>query len=121
MPRQLQARLQLQGQTARKPVYFSQEGDNVIFWPMQGDGTIVLGRYYKRFASIVTQGLAGNTSFARWPELWLYAALTEASPYIGEVTRVQQWEVRYESCKKHIRTDELKRLHGGSKLITRVA
>jgi hypothetical protein len=118
---QIQTRLQLQGQTARKPIFYSQQDDTVVFWPMQGDGTVILGRYYRQFGSIVTQGLQGNTFFARWPELWLYAALTEASPYIGEVTRLPIWEQRYQQCANDIRDTERRRRTGGSKLVTRVA
>lgn len=118
---QLQARLQIEQQVSSKPVWYSFEGDNLIFYPTQADGTVILGRYYKRFCSIVTEGLTGNTYFERYPDLWLYAALMESAPFIGEVTRLPQWQQTYLSIAEAAGEYETRRYTRGSKLQTRVA
>jgi len=118
---QLQEKLQIHGTSARKPYYYTFEGDNLIFYPMQGDGTTISGRYYKRFCSIVTEGLSGNTYFNRFPDLWIYASLLECGPYIGEATRMPIWEQKYQETVAAVASYERRRFTRGSKLSIRVS
>jgi hypothetical protein len=118
---QLQEKLQIHGTSSRKANYYTFEGDNIIFYPPQADGTVITGRYYKRFCSIVTEGLAGNTYFARFPDLWIYAALLESAPFIGEATRMPVWQERYQEIVMSIMKFERRRYTQGSKLSIRVS
>ena len=118
---QIQGRLQLAPTTRSKTDFYSTEGDNLIFWPSLADGSVVSGRYWKSYCSIVTEGLSGNNFFARYPELWIYAALAESGPYIGEVSRLPEWKQRYVELVEDVREFEELRMRGGSKLATRVA
>jgi hypothetical protein len=118
---QLQGRLQLCPTTRNKTAFYSFESDNLIFYPSLADGTLISGRYWKYFCSIVTEGLSGNSFFARYPELFLYAALAESGPYIGEVARLPEWKQRYVELVQDVRDFEIQRMRGGSKLSTRVA
>jgi hypothetical protein len=118
---QLQEKLQIHGTSARKPNYYTFEGDNLIFYPLQGDGTVISGRYYKRFCSIVTEGPLGNAYFARFPDLWLYASLLECAPYIGEATRMPVWEQKYQETVAAVASYERRRFTRGSKLSIRVS
>jgi hypothetical protein len=118
---QFQERLQLSSASTRKPYYYTFEGDSIIFYPSQADGTVINGRYSKRFCSIVTEGLAGNTYFARFPDLWTYAALLESAPFIGESTRMPVWEQRYQEIVLSVQKYERRRYTQGSKLSMRVS
>lgn len=116
-----QGLLQKSGLNSRKAIRFSFEGDHLVFWPAQADGTVVTGRYYKYFCSIVTEGLAGNLFFARYPDLWLYAALVECAPYVGELARLPEWKERYGQLVADAQAFERRRFSRGSKLATRIA
>ena len=102
-------------------VWYSLEGDGVIFWPTVTDGTIINGRYVKRFPDIATNDITGNTFFARFPDLWLYAALAESGPYLGERDRLPIWETKYTQLANAANLFESRRKYQGSKLQTRVS
>lgn len=115
----LQNALNLQSGTVDNvsPLRYSFEGDNLVFYPLQADGTVVTGRYYKQFADIST-GL--NALFIRHPDIFLYAALAESGPFIGD-DRTGAWESKYESLMQAANEEERRRITRGSKLQTRVA
>ena len=104
------------GNTATHPIRYSFAGDTMIFYPAQS-GTIT-GRYYKKFADIST-GL--NALFTRHPDLFVYAALAESAPFLGESTRLQIWEAKYTQLVTDANEQERRRVTRGSKLSTRVA
>ena len=118
-PQQVQDRLNLHGSsTTRAPIYYTFQGDNLLFYPMQSDGTVVTGTYYKRFPDIKS-GL--NALFTRHPDVFLYAALSESAPFLGEMTRLPIWEQKYVSLLEAANEQERRRMTRGSKLQTRVA
>jgi hypothetical protein len=88
------------------------------FYPLQADGTVITGTYIKRFADIST-GL--NALFTRHSDLFLYAALAESAPFLGELTRLPIWEQKYASLAQAVNEEERRRVTRGSKLQTRVA
>lgn len=96
--------------------FYTFEGDTMIFYPPQS-GTIT-GRYYKRFADIST-GL--NALFTRHPDLFIYAALSESAPFLGELTRLPVWQQKYSELAQSANEQERRRVTRGSKLATRVA
>lgn len=108
----LQTGCNLSGQVT----FYSFEGDNMIFYPSQ-TGTIT-GRYYKRFADIST-GL--NALFNRHPDLFIYSALSESAPFLGELTRLPVWQEKYSELAQSANEQERRRITRGSKLQTRVA
>ena len=114
----VQNRIQLGANTANYPVYYSFEGDTMIFYPIQATGAVVTGRYYKRFADL-TSGL--NALFTRHPDVFLYAALAESAPFLGEQSRLQIWEGKYQGLVQAAGDQETRRVTRGSKLSTRVA
>ena len=122
----IQARIQLQqtilagGITGEvDTIWYSLEGENIIFWPTVTDGSLITGRYIKRFNDIAVNDITGNTFFARFPDLWLYAALSESAPYIGEKDRLPIWEAKYQSLVMAANLFESRRARQGSKLRTR--
>ena len=115
---QNQIQLQSNNITASNPIRYTFQGDNLLFYPAQADGTTVTGRYYKRFNDIST-GL--NALFTRHPDLFLYAALAESGVFVGETTRTPAWEQKYTLLAQAANEQERRRVTRGSKLSTRVA
>lgn len=112
----LQTLIQLGANSAPARRYTLQ-GDTLIFFPAQPAGGTVLGRYIKRFADLST-GL--NAFFIRHPDLFMYAALAESSPYIGEQSRLPEWKERYITLASAVNEEERRRSTRGSKLQTRI-
>jgi hypothetical protein len=105
------------GGTSGPAKRYTLEGDNMVFFPSQTSGT-VLGRYIKRLPDIST-GL--NAFFLRHPDLFMYGALAESAPYIGEQSRLEEWKQRYLTIASSVNETERRRGSRGSKLQTRVA
>ena len=106
------------GQSSGDVRYAALDGDSLRFWPT-ASGT-VLGTYYKRPTSMVDETTwANQTTLARYPELFLYAALCEAAPLIGEDSRIPVWEGKYSQALAAARTNEQWRAYGGSPLRVR--
>lgn len=96
----------------------AQDGDTLRFWPI-ASGT-VLGTYYARPEDLKTVTWADATTFARYPECFLYAALSKLAPFLGEDKRIGVWEREYQSCLSQAHTQERMRVYGGSPLRMRV-
>jgi hypothetical protein len=79
-----------------KPVKIAREGSNFIFGPYPDSDYTVKGIYY---ASPTTVSISANALFTANPDLYLFAALCEAAPYIGNDSRVTLWEQKYQSIK----------------------
>lgn len=104
--------------TVSNPVRYTFQSDKLLFFPAQADGTSVTGQYYKRFADLST---ALNALFTRHPDVFLYAALSESAPYVGETSRLTIWEGKYKELIQAANEQERRRVTRGSKLQARVA
>ena len=104
--------------TSARSAWYSFEGDSLVFYPKLPDGTAITGRYIKRFSAL-SGGL--NALFNRHPDIFLYAALAESAPFLGEMTRLQIWEGKYQTLVTDANEQERRRQTRGSKLSTRVA
>lgn len=113
----VQGLIQKSGSTFLGPLRYTFEGDTIIFFPSL-DGVTASGRYYKRFPDVST-GL--NALINRHPDLFIYAALSESAPFLGETTRLQMWETKYLALAQLANETERRRVTRGSKLQTRVA
>lgn len=96
----------------------AQDGDNLIFYPA-ASGTL-LGSYYKRHEALKTGTWADQTTFARYPECFVYAALVQSAPFIGEDSRIPVWDRAWRQAMKGAATAERMRAYGGSPLRQRV-
>jgi hypothetical protein len=115
---QLQDALQLSQNTQTSgPYYYTFQSDTVVFYPTQPTGVVITGTYYKRFPDIST-GL--NALFTRHPDLFMYAALSESAPFLGEMTRMPVWEKKYTDLVSQVNEFERRRYSRGSKLQTRI-
>lgn len=70
------------------PRMYAQDGNALTFYPA-ATGTVG-GRYFQRPADIKAGGL--HATFNRYPECFLFAALAEAAPFIGEDNRLPMWK-----------------------------
>jgi hypothetical protein len=95
--------------------YAAQDGNKLVFWPTQTTAT-ALGSYYARPGDLKTVTWANATTFARYPECFLFAALCELSPFLGEDARLPVWEAKYRQSVQNAHADEAKRVYGGSPL-----
>lgn len=75
------------------PRFYSQQGRTLTFYPT-ASGTLG-GRYYARPADMLTGGL--HATFNRYPECFLFGALAEAAPFIGEDERIPMWRAMWAS------------------------
>lgn len=74
-------------------------GDEMIF-PVSPIGTIELW-YFKRLAALSS---AVNTLFTSNPDLYLYAAMTYAQPFLVKDAKVPLWEMLYSQVKDSVNT-----------------
>ena len=115
---QMQQLIQEGANTSNGPLRYSFQGDTIIFYPSLATGATISGRYYKRFADIST---AVNTFLNRHPDVFIYAALSESAPFLGENDRLPIWEQKYIDLVRAANEQERRRVTRGSKLAIRVA
>lgn len=75
-----------------KPQLIGREGANLIFGPYPDSDYTVKGIYYARPVSIQ---MTENDLFLENPDLYLFASLCEAAPYLKDDNRIQLWEGKY--------------------------
>lgn len=98
-------------------VVCAQDGDTLRFWP-EATGT-VLGSYYAKPDPLETITWANATTFARYPEVFIYAAMIESMPFLGMEPRIQFWEAKYQQALGNAQHEERMRVYGGSPLRVR--
>jgi hypothetical protein len=107
--------LEADGSTTSGTVrYAAQDGDTLRFWP-EASGT-VLGRYYAVPAALETVTWADATTFARYPQLYIFATLIESAPFLGMDDRMVVWDAKYRSLADGANHSERMRVYGGSPL-----
>ena len=99
--------------------YAAQNGDKLVFWPDETTAT-VLGSYYAKHPALETAGWdAQIPTLHRYPECFIYAAMCEAAPFMGEDSRLPMWEAKYQQAIRNAHSDEQMRVYGGSPLRVR--
>jgi hypothetical protein len=109
--RMLEADASMSNGTVR---YCAQDGDTLRFWPI-ASGT-ALGRYYAKPAPLESVTWADATTFARYPELYIFAALIESAPFLGMDSRMPMWDAKFRSLADGANHSERMRVYGGSPL-----
>lgn len=94
----------------------AQAGDSIIFAPTASDGATLRGRYYAKPAALST---ALNSTFTRYPDLFLYAALYASAPFLGFDRRIPVWQTYYRGLLAQANQQERMRAYGGSRLRVR--
>lgn len=98
-------------QTSGRALYASQTGDTLTFWPSAP--ATVTGSYYQRPADLKT---ALNSTFNRYPDVFLFASLVESASVIGESGRIPEWDAKYKTAVANANRLEHQRVYGGSRL-----
>lgn len=101
-------------QTSGRALYASQTGDTLTFWPSAP--ATVTGSYYQRPADLKT---ALNSTFNRYPDVFLFAALVESASVIGQSGRIAEWDAKYKTAVGNANRLERQRAYGGSRLRAR--
>jgi hypothetical protein len=101
-------------ESAADALFCAQDGDTLLFWPA-ATGT-VLGRYYCRPEPLETATWVNATTFARYPEIFLYAAAYEGALFLGLSGQLPLWEARYRALLDGANHSERMRVYGGSPL-----
>lgn len=93
---------------------YTQQGRNLLFFPPLEDTATVEGRYYARAPDISLGTLPA--AFTRYPDVWLYAALAESAPFLGEDDRIALWKSQYKGRLLSALRIERNRASSGSRL-----
>jgi len=94
--------------------YAAQDGDALVFWPTTT--STALGSYYARPEALETVTWADATTFARYPEVHIWAALTESAPFLGFDARMPMWQDKFRQALVQANQAERMRVYGGSPL-----
>ena len=82
-----------------EPSYYTIIGSEMRFGPWPDSNYTVEYWYYKKLAALSG---ATNTLFTNNPDLYLYAALTAAMPFMKDDKRIPLWEAQYQAIKNQI-------------------
>lgn len=85
------------------PVSIAREGSNFIFGPYPSVNDAIGGIYYAKPTSIDT---SDNALFLANPDLYLFAALCEAAPYLKDDPRIVIWEAKFANILADIKKQD---------------
>lgn len=78
-----------------QPAYIARNGANFEFGPYPDTNYTVQGTYYQKPA-VLSGFQTTNTIFPTYSDLYLWAALCEAEPFLQNDPRLQLWESKYQ-------------------------
>lgn len=97
----------------KKPTHISTDAGNFIFGPYPDSAYTIKGTYYKRLAAL-SDANTTNWFTTNAPGLLLFAALSEAEPFLKNDERTMLWQAKYEQEKNTIEQEEMReRFSGG--------
>jgi len=88
-----------QASTDQEPSYYTIIGSEMRFGPWPDSNYTIEFWYYKALAALSG---ATNTLFTSNPDLYLYASLTAAMPFMKDDKRIGLWETQYQMVKNQI-------------------
>jgi hypothetical protein len=74
-----------------KPFFIGRDASSFVFGPYPDGAYTVVGTYYKRPTTILS---GVNDLFAAHPDLYLFAALAEAVPFLKDDARIPMWTAK---------------------------
>jgi len=104
-----------------KPILIAREGSNFIFGPFPDSGYTVQGIYWAKPTLLRDDGDGQNWFTDNAPDLLLYGALLEASPFIQHDERIPLWRTMYQESLALVQRMERMENTSGGTLRTRVA
>lgn len=85
------------------PIFISREAGNFVFGPAPSDFTLK-GIYYAKQDPLRTTDPSWYVTNA--PEVLLYGSLLEASPFIGDDSRIPTWQLMFDEAVRTLRVEE---------------
>ena len=82
-----------------RPQFFARDGSNFIFGPYPDSNYTIKGIYYKRLDAVSS---SANALFVSAPDLYLFAALCEAEPFLKHDKRIPVW-----TAKRNLALDDV--------------
>jgi len=93
----------------------AREGSNFIFGPPGQAGDVLNGIYYARPISMA-DGTTTQPTFSIYPQVYLYAALSNLEPFIGRDPRIQTWESYYNRALQQANGEDAREAASGGAL-----
>lgn len=96
-----------------KPTKIATDSGNFIFGPYPDSAYTIKGTYYKRLTALSDSNTT-NWFTTNAPGILLFAALSEAEPFLKNDERTALWQAKYEQEKLGIEQEEMReRFSGG--------
>jgi hypothetical protein len=77
------------------PKFIAREAGNFIFGPYPDSNYLITGVYYKNIGPVST---SAHAVFTANPDLYLFAALVAATPFLKQDSRLMMWEAQYQGA-----------------------
>lgn len=87
--------------TSAQPQVFTIEGENFTWGPIPNAGFTAVCTYYKQPDILASDG-DSNGLFTLAPNMYVYATLIEAAPFLGADPRIKTWTTLYEDLKQRL-------------------
>jgi hypothetical protein len=101
-----------------KPSLYTIEGDNLILGATPDSTYPIILTYYAKFPALATASTNALMTLA--PSIYLFAALSEAAPFISDDVRVQLWDTKYRADMNALQAQDDKATHSGSMLRVKI-
>lgn len=100
------------------PCNFTYSGDNLLLRPIPG---AVYGIYMQCWKGVAPLSDSNETNviLTNYPNLYLFAAMVEASSYVVDNEEVGKWEPRFNQIINELHNEDKKSRHSGSALAMR--
>lgn len=106
------------GQERGEPTAFARQRDGLILNPVPTGDTFVTWIYYADFSGLFDTPTSDNNVLKTAPDLYLYAALLEAEPFLkpsdAAFQRIGLWKSMYEEAKQAILEQNEREAFSGS-------
>jgi len=103
------------GSTTGKPLTFTIIGDNYLLGPAPDSAYTVELVYYKKFTAL-SDSATTNDMLTDNPDVYLYASLLEAEPFLANDARVQLWMAAFKEAITNIQNADSQDRHSGNAL-----
>ncbi len=98
------------------PTYYTISADNFVWAGIPDAVYSIIVEHYARPAAFSADADT-NAVIARWPNLYLYTALLEAAPFLGNDPRVVTWSGLYETLLAQIHAADKRDRYSGDVVV----
>lgn len=102
--------------TEAKPSYFTISAENFVWGAVPDAVYSIIVEHYARMAAFSADGDT-NAIIARWPNLYLYTALLESAPFLGNDPRIVTWAGLYETLLQSIHDADKRDRYSGDVIV----